>query len=324
MGVQWKPTAKVETLRERAKLIKKIREFFYERNVLEVDTPTLCSASVTDPHIESFITNYVSHGETKDFFLQTSPESALKRLLAAGIGDVYQIAHAYRNSEFGQKHNPEFTMLEWYRVDKDYMYLLEEVDVFLQYILKTETATIISYKELFRQILDINPLKSTFYQLEELVIEKNILKKEQLIGFNKKDLLDIIFSHLIEPKIGLDKPIAVYDFPEELSAMSTIKTVDGDSKVAMRFEFYYKGYELANGYNELRDADEQLERFKLDIEQRKDNNLLIPKIDYKLISALEHGLPKCTGVAIGLDRIVMLALNCKNIKDVIAFPIDIA
>ena len=322
--MNWKPTASLDNLRKRAQIIAKIRDFFNKKAVLEVETPILGSASVPDLYIESFETVYKSNTEERKLYMQTSPEFAMKRLLAAGYGAIFQIFRSFRNGEFGDRHNPEFTMLEWYQPKYDHNMLIDEVDVFLQHVISTKPANKISYQDLFISFLKINPHLCDKNDLWLILEKKEILPNQNINNFSRTDLLDLLFSHFIEPNIAQHEPLAVYDFPKEQAALARIEINDKGVKLAKRFEFYFKGYEIANGYFELDCAKEQLERFKLDLKARREKGLAEPAIDYNLIKALEAGMGKCAGVAVGVDRLVMIALNCRKIKDVVAFPLDIA
>ena len=302
MTNNWQPTCSIDALKFRAKFLAKIRSFFAERHVIEVETPLLSQHTVTDPYIESF--------QVDDRFLQTSPEYAMKRLLAAGSGPIYQIAKAFRHSEQGHQHNPEFSMLEWYRPGFDYMNLIEEIDELLQFILNTLPADKISYQDLFIEKLSIDPLNCSLDTLHNLLKKNNI---DQYEDFDTS--LQLLLTHLIEPTLGLEKPIFIFDFPASQSALAKLK----NKKIAERFEAYYKNQEIANGWTELGDAKEQQQRFEANQKQRRLKIKIIPKIDSHLINALKSGFPECSGVAMGVDRLIMLAQNTNKISEVISF-----
>lgn len=303
----------------RAKLYARIRAFFAEKNIIEVETPLLCQHTVTDPHIESFAvpiqnkkTNTLTH-----YFLQTSPEYAMKRLLAANSGPIYQICKAFRVGESGHQHNPEFTMLEWYRPGFNHHDLMNEIDLFLQYTIQTQPAEKIAYQELFLQHLKIDPLHIDLLSLKKIIAEKNI-------AINTADLdhdtcLQILLSHVIEPHLGVEKPLFLYDFPPSQAALAKL-----NGAVAERFELYINGSEIANGFHELTDPTEQEMRFRKNQMDRQHNNQFIPEIDHYLIDALKSGLPNCAGVAIGIDRLLMQHAKTNTIHDVIAFPFHCA
>lgn len=298
----------------RADLYKKIRDFFFKKGVLEVETPLLCQHTVTDPHIESF---KVPVTLSKDYFLQTSPEYAMKRLLATGSGCIYQITKSFRIGEAGHQHNPEFSMLEWYRIGFTHHDLMHELDELLQYCLETKPAEKVSYQQLFLTYLNIDPHNSDLTQLKQVISANNI--QMNLTTLDHDTALQILLSHLIEPKLGIEKPLFLYDFPPSQAALSKI-----NNGVAERFELYINGSEIANGFHELTDPAEQKTRFEKNQCDRKTRGQFIPNIDYYLIDALEKGLPDCSGVAIGLDRLLMQIIKTKAIQDVICFPFSIA
>ncbi|NMM42608.1 elongation factor P--(R)-beta-lysine ligase [Pseudoalteromonas arctica] len=317
----WQPSAQVNTLAKRAAILRTIREFFYQRHVMEVDTPSLSAASVTDVHLASFQTQFIGPGFAKGLplYLQTSPEFAMKRLLAAGSGAIYQICKAFRNEEAGSHHNPEFTMLEWYRPGFDEFALMDEINELMQLILNVPPAERLSYQEAFTQALGLDPLNATLEQLQALACAQGfagIAKHET----HRDTLLQLLFCMKVEPTIGQQKPCFIYYFPASQAALASI--CEHDTRVAGRFELYYQNMELANGFNELTDAQEQAKRFTEDNACRKANNLTQVPMDTRLIAALEHGLPQCAGVALGVDRLVMLATQKNTIKEVIAFDVD--
>ncbi|KAA1152490.1 elongation factor P--(R)-beta-lysine ligase [Pseudoalteromonas sp. FUC4] len=317
----WAPSASIETLKQRAAILRSIREFFYTRNVMEVETPSLSAASVTDVHLASFNTKFVGPGHAGGLplFLQTSPEFAMKRLLAAGSGAIFQLCKAFRNEEAGSHHNPEFTMLEWYRPGFDEFALMDEMDELMQLVLGVEPAERLTYQQAFEQVLALDPLTATLAQLQALASKHgfaDIAKNET----NKDTLLQLLFCMKVEPTIGQTKPCFVYHFPASQAALAQI--CEHDKRVAGRFELYYKNMELANGFNELTNASEQAKRFNEDNAYRAENGLNQVPMDTRLIKALEHGLPQCAGVALGIDRLVMLATNKEKIKDVIAFDVQ--
>lgn len=319
--MSWKPSASIDTLITRAQLTQNIRQFFISRDVLEVETPSLSSATVTDVHLCGFQTNFISpfKAESQLLYLQTSPEFAMKRLLSAGSGAIFQICKSFRNEEAGRHHNPEFTMLEWYRPGFNHIQLMLEVDELLQTIVGCGPADTISYQKVFLQYLSLDPLN------DELDIIKDVCNQHGFVDIvrletDKDTLLQLLFSHLIEPKIGQLAPIFVTDFPASQAALARISA--RDNKVAERFELYFKGIELANGFHELTDPNEQRRRFILDNQIRADNNLPVMPVDERLLSALDSGLPNCAGVAVGIDRLMMLALEKQDISEVIAFSIN--
>lgn len=319
--MSWEPSASIDTLVIRAKLIQKIRQFFISRDVLEVETPTLSSATVTDVHLCGFHTNFISpfQAESQLLYMQTSPEFAMKRLLSAGSGAIFQICKSFRNEEAGRHHNPEFTMLEWYRPGFDHLQLMNEVDQLMQAIVGSQPAETISYQQVFLQYLKLDPLNDDLASIKNLCIQHGFADIAKLES-DKDTLLQLLFSHLIEPKIGQIAPVFVIDFPASQAALARISALD--SKVAERFELYFKGIELANGFHELTDPNEQRRRFTTDNQIRADKGLPVMPIDERFLSALDSGLPSCAGVALGVDRLIMLALQKTHISEVIAFSIN--
>ena len=311
--MSWQPTATLKNLQHRTKVINTIRDFFILRGVLEVETPLLSRTSVTDPYIESLSVN-IKHGSSDKYYLQTSPEYAMKRLLAAYQCDIFQICKAFRQDEIGKCHNPEFTILEWYRINFDHHDLMDEVDALLQTILKTKKADRISYAELFQNYCGINPHEASLYMLKTIASSDSIMLTED----DKDTWLQLIMTHHIEPQLKKrDRPVFIYDFPITQSALARIK--QGDPKTASRFEVYYQGIELANGFHELKDANEQRARFENNLIERRKRALSEMPLDEHFLSALQSGLPDCAGVALGLDRLVMLDVGNVNIKEVISF-----
>lgn len=323
MNHDWQPTASIEQLRQRADLVSQIRQFFSVRDVLEVDTPAMSHATVTDIHLHTFQTEFVGPGyaDGSKLYFMTSPEFHMKRLLAAGSGCIYQINKAFRNEENGRYHNPEFTMLEWYRVGFDHHKLMDEMDDLLQLVLKCGQAERMTYQQAFINVLGVCPLESTMGELKEVAAKlglRDIAEPEQ----DRDTLLQLLFSVGVEAKIGQNVPAFVYDFPASQAALAKINVED--PRVADRFEVYFKGIELANGFHELDNPSEQLKRFESDNAKRIEMGLSPQPIDYHLIAALKSGLPECAGVALGIDRLIMLAIGCDHIDQVTAFPFPIA
>ncbi len=315
--VDWKPCASHSGLRVRAAILSKIRQFFSSKDVLEVDTPTLSQGTITDINLEAMISHCSNLGNgLQTLYLQTSPEYAMKRLLASGSGCIYQICRGFRDDELGHLHNPEFLMLEWYRVGFDHHQLMSEMDELLSLLLGTDSADKITYQQLFLEFLQIDPLVASTVVLQQLVTEK----VNGLILENRDQMLQCLFSTVIEPYIASNRPLMVFDYPASQSALARISP--NDPRVAERFEVYYRGIELANGFHELTNAREQRQRFTEDNKQRKWLGKAQRPFDENLLSALESGLPDCAGVAMGLDRLLMLLLDKQSISEVMAFPID--
>lgn len=311
----WQPSAPIEHLKSRAIIIQSIRDFFAKRNVLEVETPLMCHTSVTDPYIESIPAIFRTPTSSQEYYLQTSPEYAMKRLLAAGSGPIYQICKAFRQGEVGQHHNPEFTMLEWYRPGFDHHQLMNEMDELLQTVIKTKPAAKKTYGELFETYLNINPHTATVAELKIIADKHNISVNGEIS--DNTTWLQLLMSDLIEPQIGLDKPCFVYDFPAAQAALARINA--GNPPTAARFEVYFQQLELANGFYELADEKEQRKRFENNNIKRRELNLPEIKLDEYFLQALSAGLPDCAGVALGVDRLVMMALKQKQIQSVLGF-----
>ncbi len=319
--IEWQPTASIDHLLKRAKIIKEIRRFFSDRGVLEVETPVLSEFSVTDVHLSTFSTQFLSPfaNEAKTLYLMTSPEYHMKRLLAAGSGAIYQLCKVFRNEEAGKRHNPEFTMLEWYRPYFDMYRLINEVDDLLQQILDCEPAESFSYQFVFQTYVGLDPLSASKAQLVEKARKHGLQCDDDE---NRDTLLQFLFSEVVEAKIGQERPTAVYHFPSTQAALAQVSSED--HRVAERFEFYYKGLELANGFHELDDAKEQIRRFNADNVEREKAGLPPQALDVRFLAALEAGMPNCSGVALGVDRLIMLALNASHISEVISFGVESA
>jgi len=310
----WQPVASLATLKARAAFLKSIRQFFEAREVLEVETPLLCATGALDPYLNVIPV----HGG----YLQTSPEYAMKRLLAAGVGSMYQLCKAFRGDECGRLHNTEFTMLEWYRLDFDHHQLMDEMDDFLQAMIGSAKAIRLSYRALFETHLNINPHTASIEKVQALAEKLKIhLSPVALQNLKRDDWLDLLMTHHLEPKLGFTAPVMIYDYPATQAALAKLRQdVSHELAVGERFEVYIQGIELANGYHELTDATVQGIRFQEDCKRRAD--LGVPKmaVDHRLMQALESGLPACAGVALGVDRLFMLKMGCKSIRDVLAFP----
>ena len=323
MTIHWQPTAPLTQLKQRAAILATIRHFFAQREVMEVDTPAMSQATVTDIHLHTFQTTFVGPGyaDGQRLYLMTSPEFHMKRLLAAGSGPIYQICKSFRNEESGRFHNPEFTMLEWYRPGFDHHALMDEMDDLLQLVLKCGQAERMTYQQAFVDVLGVCPLEGSMVELKVVAAGlglADIAEPEQ----DRDTLLQLLFSVGVEPKIGQQSPAFVYDFPASQAALAQINPQD--NRVAERFEVYFKGVELANGFHELSDGDEQLSRFEADNRKRLEMGLAPQPIDMNLVSALRAGFPDCAGVALGVDRLIMLSLGVDHIDQVSAFPITIA
>ncbi len=323
LKTDWKPSASMLALKERAKLLSSIRHYFEMNGAMEVETPMLSSKATVDIYINSFSTEFepIGGGGLETHYLHTSPEFPMKRLLAAGSGDIFSMGKVFRNGEAGGRHNPEFTMLEWYRVGMDQQGIMDDVTELLSSICPFTEVRRCSYGELFEEILDINPYTVSDEELDHLVQTK---VDDGLIGLERNDCLDILFSKHIEPTLGAVNKgklegVFVFDYPTSMSALAKLRTNEYGEEVAARFELFINGVELANGYHELLDAQEQEKRFKAEQVKRRERGFDVYPYDQRLIDALQHGMPDCAGVAMGVDRLLMLMMNVKNIADVIAF-----
>ena len=319
-GVGWRPAAPLENLRQRARILQRIRAFFDAHGVLEVETPALSRAAITDPHLECFATRYTGpgHSDGLPLYLHTSPEFPMKRLLAAGAGPIYQLCKVFRQGEAGRRHNPEFTLLEWYRPGYDHHALMDEVAALLAPLLGLEgEAERLSYREAFLRHLEIDPLSVSLPELRQCAAAHGIR------GFDDEGArnvwLDLLLTHCIEPELGRDRLCFLYDYPASQAALARLNP--DDQRVAERFELYYRGVELANGFHELADASEQRRRFEAELSARAEQGLEQVPLDEYLLAALEQ-LPDCSGVALGIDRVVMLALGADSLDEVMAFTID--
>lgn len=315
----WQPSADIQHLLDRAKIIAEIRQFFTERGLLEVETPVLSEFGVTDLHLSTFNTEFIApfEAKSKTLWLSTSPEYHMKRLLAAGSGPIFQISKVFRNEEAGNRHNPEFTMLEWYRPHFNMHRLINEVDDLLQQILDCPPAESLSYQFAFQEYVGLDPLSAERQELVEMARKHHFMADD---NEDRDTLLQFLFSEVVEPQIGQERPVAIYHFPSTQAALAQVSSED--QRVAERFEFYYKGLELANGFHELTDVREQRRRFEQDNRQREKRGLPIRAIDERFLAALEAGMPNSSGVALGVDRLVMVALGCSHINEVISFAVD--
>lgn len=312
--VDWKPSASLQNLQQRAQVLAKIRQFFFERDVLEVETPLLASTTVSDVYIESIAAEVKDGNASHQSFLQTSPEFFMKRLLASGSGSIYQIAKAFRQEEKGTRHNSEFTLLEWYRLSYSLDQLMSEVENLVQELLGCGPVSRLTYRQIFQQHLQIDPHEITLEELQQLVSREIDLSAGDL---SKTDYLQLLLSNTIEPQ--LPPYCIIYDYPKEQAVLATLAADEHGVVVAKRFELFGQGMELANGYFELSDAAEQRARFESDNAKRKEKGLQTHAADERLIAALESGLPSCSGVAVGVDRLLMLLVEAKNIGQVISF-----
>jgi len=308
----------IAALRQRAALNALIRRFFAERDVLEVETPILSAAGNTEPNIDSFHTRFSGHVDagTAQRWLRTSPEYPLKRLLAAGVGDCYELGRVFRNGEAGGRHNPEFTMLEWYRVGWDHHRLIEEtaalVRAALALVQRDARLEVLDYRSLYRRHVGLDPFEATDAELQAPLADVRIDPE----GLTRDDWLDLLMTHCIQPHFSDDCMTVVHDWPATQAALARVRS--GTPPLAERFELYLGAVELANGYHELNDATEQRARFARDNALRSARGAVLPPMDEHLIEALPS-LPDCAGVAVGVDRLLMAMNRTGRIADVLAF-----
>jgi len=357
----WRPTASTATLAQRAALLARAREFFARRGVLEVDTPLLIGTAVTDVHIHSARVELDTGA--RPLSLATSPEYAMKRLLAAGSGDIYQISHVVRAGERSRLHNPEFTLIEWYRLGFTLDALMNEVQALARELLgaprdaragagsaapgAVRRSERITYRDAFLRVLGLDPLTADIAELERAAGRHGFVATREKQPTPPKDrattrdkgatareehaapadshrdrdmLLDYLMGAVIGPALGLGALTFVHGYPASQAALAQLDP--HDPRVALRFELYCEGIELANGFRELASSAEQRARFECDRQERARRGLQVPEMDERLLAALDAGLPPCSGVALGFDRLLMIALGARHIDEVLAFPIE--
>ncbi|MEY3018505.1 MAG: Elongation factor P--(R)-beta-lysine ligase [Pseudomonadota bacterium] len=316
--MHWQPSASLSALRARAAILQRIRAFFATRDVLEVEVPCLDLFPNTDPNMMTVEASC----DGRPHFLQTSPEYAMKRLLARDGVSIYSLGKAFRDAEIGEQHNPEFTMLEWYRVGFDWRDLMQEVADLCS--LCSDGWVVLappqfdSYAELFARFVSLDPHRAELSELQQACQQYTDLGGVEL---TRQECLDLLFSYAIEPHLSDTCLQFVYDYPACMAALARVETGEGGCAVTRRFELYYRGVELANGYQELTDAEEQAQRFAADEARRAAEGKAHYRGDPRLVAALAHGMPECAGVALGVDRLVMALLGEKALSAVQAFPL---
>lgn len=313
----WQPTASLAALRHRAELLARAREFFRERGVLEVETPLAVSHAVTDVQIHS-----IALATDTPRYLHTSPEYAMKRLLAAGSGDIYQICKVFRAEERSRQHNPEFTMVEWYRLGYTLTDIMTETAALTARLLHTPARAalpveMLSYNDAFERELGCDALSTSTAELAALCATHG-LAPQSIVDMDRDQLLDFLVATVVGPRLGQGRLTCLHYYPASQAALAQLN--DDDARTALRFELYAQGVELANGFVELANAREQRRRFELDQATRAARGLPALAMDERLLAALESGLPACAGVALGFDRVLMLALDAPSIDAVLAFP----
>lgn len=314
-GHGWRPRALPDVIARRAVLLRQVRDFMARKRIMEVETPILGETGVTDPNIESLHTEVETAAGRRRFYLQTSPEFCMKRLLAAGSGPIYQLTRVFRRDESGRLHQPEFTMLEWYRPGFELQRLMDEVAELVEE-LGVPVVERLTYAQAFRERLGLDP---------HSVDTPCLVRRAAALGFvcdppDKAVLLDFLFSECVTPELGKRGGTFVFHFPVHQAALARIRP--GQPPVAERFELFIRGMEIANGYHELADAAEQRRRFEADNARRRERGQAEMPIDERLLAALSHGLPDCSGVALGIDRLLMALTGSEHIADVLAFPVE--
>lgn len=323
MSQDWRPTASLETLRARARMLERLRGFFAERQVLEVETSMLSSAATTDPALDSFSTCWSgpTPPEGQRLYLHTSPELPMKRLLAAGSGPIYQVCKVFRDGERGCRHHPEFSLLEWYRPGWKLTELIDEVADLVRLLLDQPAlrTEVIRYRDLFLERLDVDPWTADIDRLRAAVVTAGLGGCEGL-ELDRDGWLDLLMSQCLEPRLGRGRMTFVRDYPPSQAALARLHT--DERTVAMRFELYLEGMELANGFDELTEAAEQRSRFNTNLDRRRTDGRPEPPLDEHFLAALEFGMPASAGVALGLDRLLMCELAADQIDAVLAFPVE--
>jgi lysyl-tRNA synthetase class 2 len=322
----FRPTASLEVLCLRAQLLRRVRRFFDDRGFLEVETPLLSADTVIDRHLDPIPVTLFSDPRRIDDgprrWLQTSPEFAMKRLLSAGAPSIYQITRAFRGGESGRLHNPEFTIVEWYGVGHTMRQGMQLLSDLAEELFERGAAELLSYREAFKRWVGVDPHGAEGRQLAVAAERLGISAPVSILPEDRDGWLDLLLVECIEPHLGFRRPVILYDYPATQAALAQIRAET--PPVAERFELYFWGVELANGYRELGDAQELRRRNRCTNELRKaDGKVPLPETS-RLLAAMEHGLPPCTGVALGFDRLVMLVGGAEKLSEVIAFPADIA
>ncbi len=315
-GADWRPSASLSVLRARAALLERVRGFFAARGVLEVETPFVVNAPVSDVHLHSARVELDALATPR--YLHTSPEDAMKRLLASGSGDIVQICHVVRGLERGRVHNPEFTLIEWYRVGFTLEQLMAEVAELCEALLGPERASErLTYREVFLRELGVDPLSAPAGELERVAREHGYHPGAGDVDAGRDEYLEALIATCVGPRLGRGRLTFVHAYPASQAALARLDP--HDPRTARRFELYAEGIELANGFEELTSEREQRARFEQDRAERRRRGLPAPPLDERLLAALASGLPPCAGVALGFDRVAMLALGAERIDQVLAF-----
>jgi len=319
--ITWEPSCSLDLLQLRATVLHKIRGYFYEQQVLEVETPILCQSIGTDPYIDFFSTQ---SSNSKSLYLQTSPEFSMKRLLSAHACSMYQITKAFRQGESGRYHNPEFTLLEWYRVGFDLTQLMDDVANFLTLFLKESDFSAaderLSYIQVFKRYTGLDALVFSLPEYQKVADAHHLPDAFAVCGNSHTAWLDFLFSACVQPHLGNKGLCMIYHYPAILPSLA--RKLEHNPLLVERVELFVAGVELGNGYFELSDVQEQDVRFTQDIALREKNNTVKVAKDERFLAALQHGLPDCSGIAIGLDRLLMLIAHKESIDEVLAFPVN--
>ncbi|MEX1232177.1 MAG: EF-P lysine aminoacylase EpmA [Planctomycetaceae bacterium] len=334
------PTARIETLQARARILRVVRDFFESRGYWEVETPIVSHDVVVDAHLNPFATSPNESVTATDslMYLQTSPEFAMKRLLAAGADAMYQISKVFRRGEAGRNHNPEFTMIEWYRLGTTYIEQMQFVEDFVMKVLgachseplaatKPQLPSVsppmdrMTYDEAFERAVGSRVLNATVDELKDVAHRHDVVPPPGLSNDDRDGWLNWLLAELVEPMLAREQAVFVYDFPASQAALARVRN-DAAAPVAERFELYLHGVEICNGYQELTDADELRRRNVIQAGiRRREGHPPLPQ-ESRLLAAMESGFPECSGVALGFDRLFMLGMGCESIAEVIAFPFD--
>jgi lysyl-tRNA synthetase class 2 len=324
VSTEWQPACSVELMRSRAHMLRSIRNYFLEQSVLEVETPLLGRAIGTDPQLSYFSTEFNWIPLRQTLYLQTSPEFSMKRLLATGSGSIYQICKSFRNGESGRFHNPEFTLLEWYRIGFNLSRLMDDCDALIQSLFKDQRpldpTQRISYQEVFQRCTGLNPLRFSYEDYSAYARDNDMSEAVDICGRDHPLWLDFLFSHKVQPYLAKNALCMVYGYPACLSSLARLN--EHDPLTTDRVELFIDGVELGNGYYELTQAEEQERRFDEELAIRNKRKLPASVKDTRLIAALAAGLPDCSGMAIGLDRLLMVLLQKTSIDQVLCFPVD--
>ena len=317
--MNWQPGTDLTRLQERARLLAGVREFFAQRQVLEVTTPVLANAGATDPWLDSFTTQLHGQVQPLTLYLQTSPEFFMKRLLAAGSGPIYQLGPCFRNGESSWRHNPEFWMLEWYRPEWTLAELQQETRELVDELLGAGDYQQLTYKQAFLELVGLHPFAASLEELREACHACSGINAERL---DRDGCLDLLISHQVEPALKTRGRVFLTEFPASQAALAEVTEDEEGHPVARRFELYIQGIELANAYQELTSAEEQARRFAEDNRQRQELGREEVVVDEKLLAALQAGMPTCSGIALGFDRLVMLACGAESLDQIQAFSLE--